>query len=123
MFEHLDDPVPPAPAALDRVAARGRRLRVRRRAIAGTAVVAVLVGTVATAAALQGDGRKKVIISNNSTSTTAPASTVPGSTSTTAPTRATVTTATTTSPASGFGPIAAGECGSNFRARHLTESF
>ena len=54
MFENLDDPVPPTPAPVGAVTARGRRLRLQRRMIAGACALFVLAGGIATAAALQG---------------------------------------------------------------------
>jgi hypothetical protein len=101
MFENLDDPVPPSPAPIDGVAARGRRLRTQRRMIAGACVAFVLAGSIATAAALQGNGHKKVIVSDESTTTTSNPS---ASTSTTAP-ETTTTTSTPTSTVPVVAPL------------------
>jgi hypothetical protein len=84
MFENLDDPQPPTPAPIDGVAARGRKLRLHRRMIAGALVGFVLAGTIATAAALQGDGHNKVVVSNEGSTTTSVSDTTePDATSTT----------------------------------------
>jgi hypothetical protein len=107
MFEHLDDPEPTHPAHVDGVVARGRRLRVRRRLIAVAALAAVLVGTITTAAALQGASHNKVLITNEPTSTTVSDTTVPTTettvdevTTTTAPVRRIITATPTTSTTS-----------------------
>ena len=93
MFEDLDDPLPPDPAPVDGVVARGRRLRTQRRLLAGAAVMFVLAGGIATAAALQGGSHKRVVVSDVSTTTVA--SSVPD-TDTTATTASTVPDSTTT---------------------------
>jgi hypothetical protein len=92
MFEHLDDPAPAHPAPLDGVVERGRTLRRQRRFVVGAVAMFVLVGAIASAAALQNDGHDKVIVSNGSTTIEA---TVPP-TDTTVP-ETTTTDATTTS--------------------------
>lgn len=86
MFEDFDDPLPPAPAPVDGVMARGRRLRTQRRMLAGAAVMFVLAGGIATAAALQGGSHKRVIVSDASTTTVATSVPDTDSTATTAST-------------------------------------
>jgi hypothetical protein len=95
MFENLDDPQSPTPAPIDAVTARGKRLRMHRRMVAGALVAFVLAGTIATAAALQNNGHHKVVVSNEPSTTTS-VSTVPDATSTTAPDTTTTDTTPTT---------------------------
>jgi len=94
MFENLDDPVPPRPAPVDGVMSRGHRLRMQRRMVAGAAVLFVLAGTIAGAAALQGESHRKVLVENPPTTTTVETATtvVQGTTSTTAAGSTTSTT-------------------------------
>ncbi|MCU1465517.1 MAG: hypothetical protein JWM72_1445, partial [Actinomycetia bacterium] len=80
MFENLDDPTPPRPAPLDEVTARGRRMRLQRRLLAGAVALFVVAGGIATAAALEGNGHKKVVVATAPSSSTAPESTVPDTT-------------------------------------------
>jgi hypothetical protein len=105
MFENLDDPQPPTPAPIEGVAARGRKLRMHRRMIAGALVAFVLAGTIATAAALQGDGHNKVVVSNEPSTTTvsdtaATTSTTLPETTTTVDSAATPTTVAAVAPGS-----------------------
>ncbi len=97
MFEDLDDPLPPNPAPVDGVVARGRKVRTQRRMLAGAATLFVLAGGIATAAALQGGSHKRVVVSDASTTTVA--SSVPD-TDTTAPTDTTTVPESTTTPSS-----------------------
>jgi len=95
MFENLDDPQSPNPAPVDAVTARGKRLRMQRRMVAGAVVAFALAGAIASAAALQSNGHHKVVVSNG-TSTSTSVSTVPDATSTTVPETTTTGTTPTT---------------------------
>jgi hypothetical protein len=91
MFENLDDPAPPNPGPLDTVTARGRRMRLQRRVLAGAVGLLVLAVGITSATALQSRGHDKVVVANPpTTSPVEETTTIPKVTSTTTP-RATST--------------------------------
>ena len=85
MFENLDDPTPGSPATIDTVVERGRHLRTQRRMIVGAVAMFLIAGAITTAAALQKNGHAQVIVSNDSSSTTATTAPANDTTSTSAP--------------------------------------